>query len=248
MWRFGNFTDSEGNSLDFPNSDENINNWTAQIILLADASHGRQFYYPPSVALERGYDLVFTGTGNREDACGASSADRIYALKDTHCASTLQESDLVDLTNPAATVPALDVTTQDVDGNGHVDQGWYLQLANGEKSLSEGTVFYKTYYVTTFTPNGDPCLPGGVGKLYALNYKTAQAVLDFGVGLSRCLEIGGGIPSKPVIAIRDTLQKLFASIGSTNPEASSESVAAGVLAIDPYFPTLNFFYLWWREL
>ena len=28
------------------------------------------------------------------------------------------------------------------------------------------------FLFTTFIPNDDPCLPGGVAKLYALNYKT----------------------------------------------------------------------------
>ena len=71
-------------------------------IFLSDASYGRKFYYPPSVTLERGYDLVFMGTGNREDSCGSGSADRIYAVKDDHSATTLQETNLVDLTDAAA--------------------------------------------------------------------------------------------------------------------------------------------------
>jgi type IV pilus assembly protein PilY1 len=166
-----------------------------------------------------------------------------------HGASTFEEADLVNVTDPAATAPNLDSTTQDVDGNSHVDQGWYIQLANGEKVLSEGTVFYKAFYVTTFTPNNEPCLPGGMGKLYALSYKTAGAVLDFdGNGPARSEEVGGGIPSKPVIAIRESMQKLFTSVGSSNPDTNSMSVAAGVKAIDPLGPPINFFYLWWKQV
>jgi len=37
-------------------------------------------------------------------------------------------------------------------------------------------------------------------------------------------------------------------VGSTNPDADSEDVGAGVLNIDPVVPEINFFYLWWREL
>ena len=36
-----------------------------------------KFFYPPSVTLEKGYDLVFMGTGDRENACDTTGdADR----------------------------------------------------------------------------------------------------------------------------------------------------------------------------
>ena len=239
MWRFGKFTDLFGVPLGFPNTDENIENWEAQVLFLSDATHTRKFYYPPSLTLEKGYDLVFMGTGDREDACATSSSERIYSVKDTHGSGTLEESDLVDVTDPAAALP--DLST---------DQGWYIQLAAGEKVLAESLIFYKALYVTTFTPNNDPCLPGGVGKMYALGHLTGRAVLTFGgADLTRSVAVGGGIPSKPVMVITaEGTQKLFVSVGSTNPDASSESFAAGIVAIDPLAPPLNFFYLWWKEL
>ena len=251
MWRIGKFTDTSGNPLSFPESEENIMDWTAQILFISDSTYERKFYYPPSVTLEKGYDLVFAGTGNREDACNPNCSDRIYSIKDTHTNSLLTESDLVDVTDPAATVPNLDNQTGDVDLNGNVDQGWFVRLASGEKVLAEGTVFYKTLYLTTFTPNNDPCLPGGVGKLYALNYKTAAAVIDFDndTNVERSIDIGGGIPSKVVTVISDAGGvKLLISVGSTNPDANSESFYAGVVTIDPLTPPVNFFYMWWREV
>jgi type IV pilus assembly protein PilY1 len=179
------------------------------------------------------------GTGDREDACATSSSERIYSVKDVHTSTTLEESDLVDVTDPATAPP--DMSS---------DQGWYIQLAAGEKVLAESLIFYKALYVTTFTPNNDPCLPGGVGKMYALGHLTGQAVLTFGgADLTRSVAVGGGIPSKPVMVITaEGTQKLFVSVGSTNPDATSESFAAGIVAIDPLAPPLNFFYLWWKEL
>jgi Tfp pilus tip-associated adhesin PilY1 len=158
---------------------------------------------------------------------------------------------LVDVTDPAATVPNLDNQTGDVDLNHIIDQGWYLRLASGEKVLAEGTVFYKTLYLTTFAPNDDPCLPGGASRLYALNYKTAAAVIDFNndTNMERSTVIGGGIASKVVTVITDSGgAKLLISVGSTNPDAISESFHAGVVAVDPLMPPINFFYLWWREV
>ena len=237
MWRFGKFTNASGGALDFPNTDENIMNWTGQILF--DSTNARKFFYPPSVALEKGYDLVFMGTGDREDACAATSSDRIYCVKDTHGSTTLYESDLVDVTSEAAALPDLDT-----------DQGWYIALASGEKALAEGTVFYKALYITTFTPNDDPCLPGGVGKFYALNYKTAAAVIDIDAdgGVERSTEVGGGIPSKAVTVITEGGEKLLVSVGSTNPDAESEETGAGIVALEPLSPPSTIFYLWWIEL
>ena len=168
------------------------------------------------------------------------------------------EDDLVDVTDPTATAPNLSNSALDVDGNTYDDQGWYIQLATGEKALGESTVFYKTVYVTTFIPNlaldagADPCMPGGLGKLYALNYLTGAAVLDFDGDddKERTVSIGGGIPSKPVMVITQTGQKMFISVGSTTPDDSvvGEDFGAGIVAVDPLAPPANFFLLWWREL
>jgi hypothetical protein len=84
-----------------------------------------------------------------------------------------------------------------------------------------------------------------------MHYKTAQAVLDFDGDstLERSAEIGGGIPSKVVTVITDVGRvKLFISVGSTNPDPTSEALDAGVVTVDPLLPKNNFFYLWWREL
>jgi type IV pilus assembly protein PilY1 len=230
MWRFGKFTDKDDNPLVFPATDENIMNWTdqaAHILFLSDPAHERKFFYPPSVTLEWGYDLVFMGTGDREDPCNAISSDRIYCVKDTHSSTTLTESDLIDVTDSTSTLPDLDV-----------DQGWYIILAPGEKVLSEGVVFLKTYYITTF-------LPGEGGTLYALNYKTGEAV----DGYLRVIGEGDGLLSKPVVVINKADQKLLVSASRINPAAGeSGSAGPGILAIEPVAPPSNFFYMWWREL
>ena len=82
------------------------------------------------------------------------------------------------------------------------------EVTEGEKVLGQGVAFYKTYYVTTFTPNDDPCTPGGNAKLYAIDYKTGAAVIKFtdtdGDGdkdLTSSIVLGGGIPSKTVVTV-----------------------------------------------
>jgi type IV pilus assembly protein PilY1 len=250
LWRLGKFTNSSGTALAFPDCDENIHTWEARVIFVSDPAYTRKFYYPPSLALEKSYDLLTIGTGDREDACLPSATDRFYAVKDRHAATTYYESDLVNLTDPSALQPNLESAAADVDSNGRVDQGWFVQLAAGEKVLAENTIFYKTVYFTTFTPNNDPCVPGGFGRIYALHYKTSAAVIDFEKDgtKERSITIGGGIPSKTVMVISDKLTKVLVSVGSTNPDLSSESFAAGVVNLDPLVPPRNFFYQWWREL
>jgi len=262
MWRIGQFDqDPVGNALVFPESDENIHNWTARPLFIAptyvqsSVTYTRKFYYPPSLTLERGYDLVYVGTGDREMACSPTTApDRIYSIKDDHSTVTLTEMNLVDVTNTTAAAPNLDIAG-DVDGNNETDMGWYLQLVDatgtgvGEKVLAKGSVFYKTYYLTTFIPSTDPCVPGGDAKIFALNYKTGAAVLSFGgTDIVRDKLIGGGIPSSPVPIITSHGQKLLISVGSTIPVAGSDSFEAGIMDIDPLAPEFNFYYLWWRQL
>jgi type IV pilus assembly protein PilY1 len=272
MWRFGQVTtDAESNPLSFPDVDENINNWSGQILFTAptytigETTYRRKFFYPPSVTLEKGYDLVFMGTGDRENACDTdTAADRIYCLKDAHGASAFSETDQVDVTDPNAAVPDVTQADGDVDSNSSYDQGWYIRLVDnsgltevteGEKVLAEGMAFYKTYYVTTFTPNDNACVPGGNAKIYAVDYETGAAVIQFtdmdddgDLDLSRGTVLGGGIPSKPVIVITGEGQKMFISLGSTNPDDASQAMEAGIIEVDPLYPAHNFFYLWWREL
>jgi type IV pilus assembly protein PilY1 len=247
MWRFGRFTDLEGNPLEFPIADENINSWEGQILFLAgcgeancvnatdDNSNGvvdewRKFFYPPSITLEDGYDLVFMGTGDREDPCNTISSDRIYAVKDANTSVTVDESDLIDVTDSTATLPDL-----------NFDQGWFIRLVAGEKVLAEGIVFNKTFYISTYSAIGS----GGSATLYALQYKTGGTVGGY---LSRQVWEGGGFLSRPVIVINETGQKLFTSVGTDNSSGGPGPVSPGVLVIDPIAPPSNLFYLWWKEL
>ena len=129
-------------------------------------------------------------------------------------------SGLIDVTESTDMLPDL-----------NIHQGWYIRLA-------EGVVFLKTYYVTTF-------LPGQGGKLYALNYKTGEAVN----GYLRVIGESHGLLSKPVVVMNKTDQKLLVSASRIKSgEGGSESVGPGILAIEPSVPSANFFYLWWREL
>jgi len=97
-------------------------------------------------------------------------------------------------------------------------KGWYIDLEHsGEKVVSSPLIFDKVVYFTTFTPSastessGDLCFTQGSGtaRLYALAYKTGNAVFYFSGDSNltkedRCLTIGSGIPSQPVIIVTKT--------------------------------------------
>jgi type IV pilus assembly protein PilY1 len=247
MWRYGYFIDDNtGKPFVFPGRDQDVGKWTGKVII--DAAS--KFFYPPTVTLEKGYDIVFAGTGDREDPCNESTQDQILVIKDTHDVS-------VD-----APYPLTDASDKLVDNSTPVDPpinmddanvyGWYINLAAGEKVLATGIVFYKVYYITTFTPDSsDPCVPGGTARVYGLYYRTGLAVsqLGFSSDDGRSQEIGGGIPSKPVIVITDEETKVIFSVGSTLQDdeggGGGGSTDAGIFTMDP-LESKNFFELWWK--
>ncbi len=85
--------------------------------------------------------------------------------------------------------------------------GYYINLAGqGEKMLSEPTVFGGLVYFTSFTPahGNDPCAQGGTASLYGLKYTTGAGALPI-VGADpppRSMILGTGIPSAPVISLK----------------------------------------------
>lgn len=253
LWRIGRFTDDEDSPLPFPEADENMNDWEPHILFKAgipgETLGVRKFFFPPSVALEKEYDLLFIGAGDVDDPCNPTSSDRIFAIKDANGLGTMTELDLVDVTT-FPPIPDLEDETADVDGNGFVDRGWYLRLAPGEKILAKGLVFNGVYYVTSFTPT----VSGGTATLYGLNYKTGEPAL-FGATFphtpTRSMEIGTSIPSGPVAAITKSGEKILVSktLATPPPERASRGAQeAGILAINPTtFPPVNFFYLWWMQ-
>ncbi len=244
LWRFGKVTDSGGDPLPFPEADENIQTWNATILFRAGPSGKRKFFAPPSITLEKGYDLIFIGTGDKADPCNFHGYNRIYAIKDAHSEVNLGEQDLVDVTN-SGLVPLLDNPSLDVDENGRPDMGWYIRLGHGEKVLQKALVFNRVLYFTAFTPTAD----GGMGKIYAVNYRTGEPVLfESGTDLVRSRVAGSSLPSVPIMYIGEKTQKIFVAAKVLNPSSPSESLGAGILAIKPLMPPSNLFYLWWMRL
>ena len=268
IWRIGKF-DQDPSQIPqpFPYADENIHNWELHQLFtarcgeadcedrtdnnsnaLVDTDDTAPFFYPPSVTLEQGFDLVFIGTGDRNNACSTIPYNTLYAIKDSHDASAIP-LDIHDLIN--ADIHSLGYTEPVLNSG---DNGWYLVMDQGEKALAQPLVFNKTFYATTFLPNNHPCVPGGYARLYSLNYVTGSPAHDMDkngrVEMDNGrISIGGGIPSRPVVIITEkNVAKLMISTGATHADTVSDTMGAGIPTVPLQFPNINFFLRWWNNL
>ncbi len=217
----------------FDIGDPDSTKWTAKIIFDSNpgSSNKRKIFYPPDVSLEKGnYEMLFFGTGNREAPKSTTTVNRLYAVKDKNPSTVLIENDLADITEDLLQDPNTTSTQKTSILNAmSTKSGWYIKLDQnaGEKCLSNSVLFYGVIYYTTFTPEfgdlGDPCfLSEGKGRLYALNYKTGEAVFNMdglsmnGVDITkedRSKIIGPSIPSGVIITFIGNQSVAYAGVG-----------------------------------
>jgi type IV pilus assembly protein PilY1 len=216
--------------------------WTGRKLFNASADGvRRKILYAPDAApglMAGGIgEHLFFGTGDRENPLETAVVNRFYALKnDWSAASTLTESDLVDVTDDLIQLGTAAEKTQ-VQSNLDAKKGWYIRLENpGEKVVATPRVYGGVVYFTTYTPSAgagpspsDPCagsVARGVARVYALNWKNGGSAHDFAAAAEtdrsgktvslgktdRSTIIGTAIPSAPVIAILGGITRLFAGI------------------------------------
>jgi len=204
--------------------------WTAKIIF--DSNKGeslkRKIFYPPDVTLEKGnYEMIFLGTGDREHPKDTTKVDRLYAVKDQNPSTPLSEGNLVNVTQDLLQEGTDFQKTSTLNAL-EAQSGWLIQLNDnlGEKCLSNSVLFYGDIYYTTFTPvfgdKSDPCfLDQGIARIYALNYKTGNAVFNLdGVGTlndltrsDRSSVIGASIPSGVIITFVGGTSVAYGGVG-----------------------------------
>jgi type IV pilus assembly protein PilY1 len=222
MWRYniGDLNkDGTTNPADYSPSCE----WTVKKIFSSNAggSEKRRIMYPPDVTFEKDttgeYEMIFFGTGDREDPKGTKDQDRIYAFKDKNTLTTKNETNLTNVSS-FYTLSADQQTAKLTEIRSGL--GWYLILEKkeGEKCLATPVVYARTAYFTSFSPSteaiGDPCFIGeGTGSLYAVNWSTGEAAFNLddptnlGIGAppssqsDRTKVIGSAIPSGVVITV-----------------------------------------------
>lgn len=201
MWRFCNYQ-SSGDLR--PLATPLINNWQGKRMFTAGVNlstnqdiangGGKKIFYRPSVTYESNNVIaLYFGTGDREHPLNTAVVDRFYAVYDKGQRTNeyIDEDNLIDVTTDSLQLDGTDAAARSSILNSlNTSYGWYIQLnlRGGEKVLAPALAFNKVAYFTTYTPNTtvstNPCSPGnlGVSRLYAVNYKTGEAVLNFTSG------------------------------------------------------------------
>ncbi|CAG0934303.1 Type IV pilus biogenesis factor PilY1 [Rhodocyclaceae bacterium] len=196
--------DTGGNIWRFDVGNSDKTNWTAQWLFASNppltADVGRKIFSKPTVVSEIDHKMIFFGTGDREHPLNTAVVDRIYAVKDKGQVGQpdepLTEKNLMDVTADLLqedTTDSNSISTTLNSLNASSNYGWYIRLEEndgkkvGEKVLGSPLVFNKVAYFTTHTPDSpttstDPCASPdnlGTARIYALNYKTGEAVLNY---------------------------------------------------------------------
>lgn len=226
---------------------------------------GRKIFYKPSATIEVGSVWVYFGTGDREHPLNMAVQDRLYGFIDKGQMNTKTETDLVDVTEDLLQAGGDSQVTSTLAALADPNKfGWYIKLNQdqGEKVLAAPTLFNKAVYFSTFTPNStanaDPCKPGnlGTGRIYAVDYKTGEAVINFDktndsfsttnkratpvdgqvlLRNDRVAIIGDGIPSGVVVGI------------TANGEPSAFIGAGGAIVPVSVKPDYAVLPLYWRQ-
>lgn len=238
---------------------------------------GKKIFYAPDVVEETFGDYLFFGTGDRADPLETTVDNYLYTLKNTWTTGTLTQSDLVDVTEDilqleigdtiqtgshageTLTAGNIDTIKQEIRNSLTDGNGWYIELeGDGEKIVCSPIVFAGVVYFTTYTPSAtaggaDPCTVNqdrGVARLYAVDYLTGEAVLNFDESNDQVVDeetvemlkksdrsktIGTAIPSAPVVAVLEGGPRML--IGVEKGIQSQEVLAEG-----------DMYLFYWRQM
>jgi type IV pilus assembly protein PilY1 len=190
----------------------------------------RKFFYPPDVIPTKQFDMVMTGTGDREhplyNSSGSSSytvQNRFYGLKDPNTGSDVAAgwTPIVDDTPSTGGTPTglfHVIAPSTLYDPATVNNGFYIDMTNaGEKIVNAPTtVGGFTYFGsnTPPTPNSEACTNEGTARGYQVNFLTGatnSSVLD-----------SAGMPPSPVAGLVNIdvngVEQTFPFLLGANPD------------------------------
>jgi type IV pilus assembly protein PilY1 len=229
--------DMGGRMWRFDIKDPDTNAWSGRILFNSSIGVGsgrRKIFSPPDVTLEKGYEMVLFGTGDREHPSETNVTNKFYVLKDKGLNATLSEDNLSNVTGGLAAAENL-----------QNKEGWFISLDEnrGEKVKGGTVVGYGVVYFTTFAPSSKS--GEDIARVYALNYQNGNPILNLNpandsegvkIDLSdRSKVIGKGKPSGTVIT--EVGGKLVAFTG-----------IYGGLYNTPLRKTSPIIPVWWRQV
>jgi type IV pilus assembly protein PilY1 len=191
---------------------------------------GQKFMYAPEVGAAAFGEMLYIGTGDREDPTGTGFTDAIYAIPSTWINiglgadveyKTLAPADLVDVTTNKVQLGSEEEKAV-VQAALTEKKGWYMRLNSpGEKIVSSPLLYNKVLYFTTYTPGTDtesftdPCssnLDRGVARLYAIDYMNGGGKFLIEGEPARSMDIGTSIPSAPAVVTTDDAVKIVVGV------------------------------------
>lgn len=176
----------------FDFSDPDPGNWSGTVIF--HTTPARLIYYAPAVTVDpEGNWWVFFGTGDRDDPQNLTERNRFYGIKD--------------LGPPERTDRDLVEAGPNVRPE---DDGWYIDLEQGEKVLAPPEVVAGKVFFTTYRPipSDNPCEVSGEAKLYEVNYLT-------GAQEAEPVDLGSGVPTNPQLSFSETGHPIL-TVGTTS--------------------------------
>jgi hypothetical protein len=141
-------------------------------------------------------DLEFPGIAN------ADENNRFYAVKDL---DPLAKS----LATPPQSLPLGESTLLDITGDSSCadvgsNDGFFFEVADGEKFVTATDIFFYYVFAATFTPevNTDPCAAAGRATLYAFKVYCGEGLFeDAGGNPITTIDLGDGMPTDPKVSL-----------------------------------------------
>jgi type IV pilus assembly protein PilY1 len=174
--------------------------------------HHRSFFFPPAATVVNGILHLGIGSGERTNLNCSSTRDgcvllnRYYVIKDRDVWDGSSPSMLDGRAEPDGNFT--DVTLAEASCPAVEPEGYYFDVVDGEKFVTNSEVFNGFFFSSTFTPDlSNACEPEGLSTLYGLLAKCGQGF--FGppsptspiAGIDRTEALGQGMPTDARLSI-----------------------------------------------
>ncbi|MCR9094746.1 MAG: PilC/PilY family type IV pilus protein [bacterium] len=174
--------------------------------------HHRSFFFPPAATVVNGILHLGLGSGERTNLNCSSTRDgcvllnRYYVIKDRDVWDGSSPSMLDGRAEPDGNFT--DVTLAEASCPAVEPEGYYFDVVDGEKFVTNSEVFNGFFFSSTFTPDlSNACEPEGLSTLYGLLAKCGQGF--FGppsptspiAGIDRTESLGQGMPTDARLSI-----------------------------------------------
>ncbi|WP_163835136.1 pilus assembly protein [Spartinivicinus ruber] len=175
----------------------------------------RLFYNQPDVSTVRlrgqsPYLSIALGSGYRAHPLDKTFTNRFYAIKEGDITTERKSTDVLSYSNLLDVSSRTKATTLQPSEETKLAKGWYINLDEGEKALSQSTTYAGALFFTTYIPEKQAtvCKPGsGKSRLYAVNFDDGTSYISAATAGSsgqtssqRYVDLkASGIPGQPWI-------------------------------------------------